>query len=513
MFLILAMVLPGVVLLTVSAWAQKSDSNLPKLSSGQRSPELVESRLRSLDNFALIERTRFSQLQKASVDLSNLLSGEAAPRSQEVGESFYQFIFPFGLRDKVGANGYGYFSAKALKFGLIRNQREFLAEFSEETQQTLAEPQFLKALAAMAADGKLPEGRQFSQYDDSQLAAMGNYLFSRRRYSSAAEVWSTLAKLDPSSSLFAQAAGQSLFAAKQFEAAAALLRKSLVLSKGWGTADFRLVGGNLQDIYADVADLAAARDALEEAIKGNPKNEDLKFLMAYIDVFHGLRNRAQERLEKLAAAGDLVAAKLLEILKSGRVAGLISRPLPARMKPEEQARLAPPAELTPQERQALVSAVLEPTTFDDYMHRGDYMFFVGNYSRASDAYGEAALMKPDSAVALFSQVHASFANGEYGLAAKMLKEALKLEPNWGLFNFRLVEFFGERRDFDKRVRDLEHLNEINRDDKDKELLLGYIYYFDGRYAEAARVLSKVVTPEDPDFQVANQLLKLARLQG
>ena len=122
MFLILAMVLPGVVLLTVSAWAQKSDSNLPKLSSGQRSPELVESRLRSLDNFALIERTRFSQLQKASVDLSNLLSGEAAPRSQEVGESFYQFIFPFGLRDKVGANGYGYFSAKALKFGLIRNQ-------------------------------------------------------------------------------------------------------------------------------------------------------------------------------------------------------------------------------------------------------------------------------------------------------------------------------------------------------------------------------------------------------
>jgi tetratricopeptide (TPR) repeat protein len=474
---------------------------------------LVAARLKSINSFALAERTRFSRLQQASLDLTVMVGAQALARPKNASQAFYQFIFPFGLRDKPAEYGYGYYSAAAIQQNIIRSPKEFLAEFSEEMQQTLADEKFLQAVAAMTKDGKMPQGRRLEELDDSQLAALGNYLFSNRKYPAAAQVWQALAKLDPSSSLFAQAAGQALFAARKFPEAAVELRRSLVAAKGWGTPAFRLSGINLQSIYTNADDLAEARAALEGRLTVEPNNPQLSFLMAYIDLFHGLWDRAEKRLTRLAADGDDTAAKLLDVLKTNRLAATIQRPLaedagsaPAGAPP------VPPVELTPAERQTLVNSILDPKTFDDYMARGDYNFFMGNYARASDAYQTAVAMKPDSAIARFAQAHAAFANGEYDFAALTLRQALTMEPNWGLANFRLSELFGDRKDLDERTLDLEHLNLLRHDDPAAQFLLAYVYYFDGRYDDAAQLFSKL-DAESPDYKVADPLLKLARLQS
>jgi len=146
------------------------------------------------------------------------------------------------------------------------------------------------------------------------------------------------------------------------------------------------------------------------------------------------------------------------------------------------------------------------------MNRGDFYFFMGSYTKADEAYGTAAGLEPDNVIPKFAECHAAFANGEYSFATKKLKEGLLGEPNIGLYNFRLEEFYSDRKDLDRRLRDLEHLAQLRSDDLDKRFLLAYIYYFDGRYKEAAGLLSRLLAAE-PDFEMASHLLKLARLQG
>ena len=330
----------------------------------------------------------------------------------------------------------------------------------------------------------------------------------------ASEAWTLLARRDATSSLFAQAAGQSLFAARQFEQASRHLRQSLVLAKKWKTEESKISGVNLQDVFSDAEDLAEARATLEASLLRTPKDNNLQFLMAYIDLFHGLWDRADSRLTSLAAGGDEVAAELLKLKKSGRISPMIRRPMRSdgTMTLNEFQQIAGRAEMSLEERKALVEAVKDPQTYQDHMNRGDFYFFMGSYTRAAEAYAAAALLEPDKVVAKFAECHAAFANGEYSYATKKLKEGLLGEPRIGVYNFRLEEFYGDRKDLDRRLRDLEHLAQLRSDDLDKRFLLAYIYYFDGRYKDAAGLLSRVLAAE-PDFDMARELLKLARMQS
>lgn len=469
-------------------------------------------RLRTLESFAMYKRARFAGLQKMSLELAGTLGGGVAG-SLDVRRSFFHFIFPFGLRDKSAEHGYGFFCLGCLNRGLIKDPEGFLAEFSAEAQETIAEERFKSAVASMYHDGRLPEGQDLDQFYDSQLAAMGNYLFSTRRYMAASRVWQLLAKRDPASSLYAQAAGVSLLANQKFPEASDELRRSLQRATGWGTPDFRLRGANLQNIFTDPGDLAGARMALEDHIKNEPGNEKLQFLMAYVDVFHGLWDRARTRLETLAA-DDPEARELLAALKAGRIDDSIYRPFVKDdlLTAGDVAEMSADVLLTAAERKIILKSISAPKSYADYMGRGDFYFFLGNYSRASEAYDTAARIKPDEAVVKFAQVHVAFASGEFSYAVRKLRQALKAEPNWGLFNFRIEEFFGDRADLDKRIQDLEHLVKIEPKDVDAKFLLGYVYYFEGRYTESAKLLGEAVKGK-PENQVADKLLTFAQLQG
>ena len=69
-----------------------------------------------------------------------------------------------------------------------------------------------------------------------------------------------------------------------------------------------------------------------------------------------------------------------------------------------------------------------------------------------------------------------------------------------------------RLDMERRLRDLEHLSTLEPENLDNRLLLAYIYYFDGRYLDAAGLMEEIVKgPEE--YHVAAPLLKLARIQS
>jgi tetratricopeptide (TPR) repeat protein len=469
-------------------------------------------RLRTIESFALRKRAHFMVLQRTTMALAEKTGGRGAPVL--VHKSFFQFVFPFGLRDKAAKHGYGVFCLGCLKRGIIRDSEDFLAEFSEEAQETISDEAFTAAVASMIVDGRLPEGKSLDAFYDSQLAAMGNYVFANRRYKAAADVWAVLVKRDASSSLYALAQGHALLAARRFEKASDALRRSLTLADGWTTPEFRITGTNLQNIYTEAADLGETRTNLEALVKNEPENKKLSFLMAYVDLFHGLWKRADTRLAALASGGDAEAAELLKLLRKKRVDDSLRRPFADEdtLSADDVSSMSTDVLLSGEERLELVNGMLKPETFQNYMNLGDFHFFMGNYSRAAESYAAAAQLDPDKVIAKITEVHAAFANGEFSFAATRLREVLKAEPNLGLFNFRIEEFFGNRRDMDKRLTDLEHLIALNPDNTRARMLLGYVYYFDGRFADASEVLAGVVKTS-PEYQVADGLLKLARLQS
>jgi tetratricopeptide (TPR) repeat protein len=137
---------------------------------------------------------------------------------------------------------------------------------------------------------------------------------------------------------------------------------------------------------------------------------------------------------------------------------------------------------------------------------------MGDYAVAGEAYRAAHKLKADDPFALFAMAHAGFANGEYKPAIKCLGMALAKEPNWGLYEFRIQEFYGDTEDYQRHLKDLERQVQLRPKMADMKFLLAYVYYFSGRYADAVDLLSEVLQL-DPNFAGANYFLRLARLQG
>ena len=150
-----------------------------------------------------------------------------------------------------------------------------------------------------------------------------------------------------------------------------------------------------------------------------------------------------------------------------------------------------------------------PTTYEDFMRLGDFRFFMGDFAQASESY-RCTQGRPDDPFALFAMTHACFANGEYRQAVRYLEAALAIQPNWGLYEFRIQEFYGDPGEFQHQLKDLQRMVELRTHAADMKFLLAYIYYFSGRFADATdlwpRFSAKTRTSRRPTP-------RLARLQG
>jgi tetratricopeptide (TPR) repeat protein len=281
---------------------------------------------------------------------------------------------------------------------------------------------------------------------------------------------------------------------------------------GWPDK-LRIVGSNLQDVFPSARDIVGIREELKAQMTKAPDDPDIGLVVGFLDLFQGRTSDAQERLDKLAAS-DAVAKGLAEIVRRGGVAASVKRPaeVALRRAADEMTGVEEPP-MSPQARARLITVLRSgATTYDDQMRLGDYRFFMGDYAVGGEAYRAAHKLKPNDPFALFAMAHAAYANGEYKSAVKDIGMALGFEPNWGLYEFRIQEFYGDRGEFKRHLKDLERQVQLRPKAADMKFLLAYVYYFSGRYSDAADMLSEVLQLA-PNFAGANYFLRLARLQG
>jgi len=471
---------------------------------------LVGLKFRSIDSLSFDKRARFSKLHETTLALAEKIREADQASLSQVSVSFRQFMFPLPLQDQPTL-GYGFFSRLDL-VGAARTGEAFLSPFTQEVQQSLGEKRFLDAAQALLFGRPLPEGMAMDQFYDPQLAALGNFLFNGSRYAAAQQAWEILVQRNAAGATASRGLALCLLATGQTKKAAAEARRSLTLMPGWPEKT-RIVGSNFNDVFPAAKDTTGIREELQAQLAKAPDDVDLNFLMAFLDLFQGNLAAAQERLGRVAAA-DAVAKALLAVIERGGVADSVKRPAEAALRraAAEWTGLEEPS-LSPQARAQLMAALKAgPTTYQDYMRVGDFRFFMGDFTLAGETYRAAHKLKPDDPFALFAMAHACYANGEYRQAVRNLEAALALEPNWGLYEFRLQEFYGDRGEYERHLKDVESQAQLRPRAADMKFLLAYVYYFSGRFADAADVLAQVLEL-DPNFAGANYFLRLARLQG
>lgn len=472
---------------------------------------LVGLKFRSIDSLSFDKRARFSRLHETTLALAEKIREADQASLSQVSVSFRQFMFPLPLQDQPTL-GYGFFSRLDLVGAGAVSPEAFLSPFTQEVQQSLGEKRFLDAAQAMLFGRPLPEGMAMDQFYDPQLAALGNFLFNGSRYAAAQQAWEILVQRNAAGATASRGLALCLLATGQTKKAAAEVRRSLTLMPGWPEKT-RIVGSNFNDVFPGAKDTIGIREELQAQLAKAPEDVDLNFLRAFLDLFQGNLAAAQERLGRVATA-DAVAKALLAVIERGGVADSVKRPAEAALRraAAEWTGLEEPS-LSPQARAQLMAALKAgPTTYQDQMRVGDFRFFMGDFTLAGEAYRAAHKLRPDDSFALFAMAHACYANGEFRQAVRNLEAALALEPNWGLYEFRLQEFYGDRGEYERHLKDIESQTQLRPRAADMKFLLAYVYYFSGRFADAADVLAQVLEL-DPNFAGANYFLRLARLQG
>ena len=358
--------------------------------------------VRSIGSLDFKKRGRFSRLKETVLALAERARKNEDLSVEQITFGFRAFMHPFLLVDQPKV-GYGFFSRVDLVGGGTVDPAVFLDPFTEDVQKSLGEQKFLDVMEPLLANRPPPEGVDLEGLYDSQLSALGNYLFNNARYQWAGDAWKTLAGRDPTNTTAARAYGLCLLAQRRLRPAAAELRRSFKVADGWSDQT-RIVGSNLQDILPRPADLVDVRDEVEAQLARKP-DADLEFLLAFLDVFQGRWAAAKDRLKRLGPADD-VAAGLLAILERGGVSESVRRPVGAQVRQLATGvtGLEEPT-LTAADRASLAQALREgPESYEDYMRLGDFRFFMGEFNLAGEAYRDAHKKNPQDPYALFAPV-------------------------------------------------------------------------------------------------------------
>ena len=472
---------------------------------------LMSLKFRTIDSLNFDKRARFAKLRETVLALEDRIRQTDQASVGQVNFGFRQFMFPLPLVDQP-SQGYGFFSQVDLVGVGGVSPELFLSPFTQEVQESLGEKKFLEAAQALLFNRTLPQGMAIDQFYDTQLAAMANFLFSNGRFAGAAQAWAVLAERDPGNPLASRGLAISLLAGGDPKKAAAELRRSLALMKGWPDK-VKIIGSNFSDVFPKAQDVVGIKEEIQAQLAKQPNDPDLGLAAAFVDLFQGNLAAAEERLTPLAPA-DEVAKNLLALIKGGAVAETVKHPAPTALRQAaSEVTGLEEAPLSPEARAQLIAALQSGGgTYEDPMRLGDFRFFMGDFSMAEEAYRKAHKDHPQDAFALFALAHSAIARGEYVQATRYLTSGLAIETNWGLYDFRLQEFYGDRAEYLQDLKNLERQVQMRPRSADLKFLLAYVYYFSGRYADAADLLAEVVRL-DPKFEPANYFLRLARLQG
>lgn len=128
-------------------------------------------------------------------------------------------------------------------------------------------------------------------------------------------------------------------------------------------------------------------------------------------------------------------------------------------------------------------------TVSESLALGDQAFREGRYNDAVLAYAKAVESWPNEGVLHLVFSDALFAAGEYHFAACALRRALELEPQLVVSVVDKHTFYGDARELDRHLAQLERFLETHFGDDDARLLLAANYLFAGRAAQAAEFLA------------------------
>lgn len=140
-----------------------------------------------------------------------------------------------------------------------------------------------------------------------------------------------------------------------------------------------------------------------------------------------------------------------------------------------------------------------------YVELGDFYFKAGRFLDAADSYGRARTYAPNDASVHFVMADAAFATGDYHFAAFLISEAVRLDPNIVSAEADKRLFYGDAKDFDTQMAELERYLEAKPYDAQAQLVRGYNLRFSGRSTDAIAAFQRVLEIA-PDNRVAQAFL-------
>jgi len=124
------------------------------------------------------------------------------------------------------------------------------------------------------------------------------------------------------------------------------------------------------------------------------------------------------------------------------------------------------------------------------MLEGVAAFRDGRYEQALSAFKLAAGMNVFDPTSRVHAAHACFALHRYGEAVRWLREAFRLEPRLCELPYDLRSDYGRGEDFEEHLASLKSAVELVPTERDPLILLGYVYLYTGRRAEAHQALTQ-----------------------
>jgi len=129
---------------------------------------------------------------------------------------------------------------------------------------------------------------------------------------------------------------------------------------------------------------------------------------------------------------------------------------------------------------------------------GNSAFAVGRYDDARRAYVRAVLLDEKDGAAKLLYGLASFAEGDYAVAATALRRALVATPDLIDYPFNIVALYGSDARFNEQLNALSRHIGSNPEDREALLLLGYLQYASGGAAESQVVFGAIADADPTD---------------
>jgi tetratricopeptide (TPR) repeat protein len=152
-------------------------------------------------------------------------------------------------------------------------------------------------------------------------------------------------------------------------------------------------------------------------------------------------------------------------------------------------------------------ASLAQAKYDAYMNTAEGYFKEGKFYKAADVYELASVWLPEASRAHLGKGFALFGAGEYMSSAYYVARAIELEPELAARSINLDKLIGDRDVFENRMVEL---NKWQQQSGAGELafLMAYVYYHDGKTAEAAQAISIAVQsmPDSPSVKAMQNVI-------